>query len=62
MGYVLSLPGVSTVVIGCSSPAEVDENAAIARTFQPLDEPSMRGLEQRTYPRYGVITGYKRPV
>ena len=30
MGYVLSLPGVSTVIIGCSSPAEVDENAQIA--------------------------------
>ena len=28
MGYVLSLPGVSTVVIGCSSPAEVDDNCA----------------------------------
>ena len=27
MGYVLSLAGVSTVIIGCSSPAEVDENA-----------------------------------
>src|SRR5947209_9386400 len=37
MGYVLSLPGVSTVVIGCSSPDEVDENARIARDFRPLD-------------------------
>ena len=38
MGYVLSLPGVSTVIIGCSSPAEVDDNARIARSFQPFDE------------------------
>ena len=28
MSYVLSLPGISTVVIGCSSPAEVDEKCA----------------------------------
>ncbi len=31
MGYVLSLAGVSTVIIGCSSPDEVNQNAAIAR-------------------------------
>src|SRR5262249_51863049 len=29
MGYVLSLAGVCNVIIGCSSPAEVDENVAI---------------------------------
>ena len=38
MGYVLSLAGVSTVIIGCSSTAEVDENADAARLFQPFDE------------------------
>ena len=48
MGYVLSLPGVSTVIIGCSSPAEVDDNARIARSFQPFDEPAMQALEERT--------------
>ena len=32
MGYVLSLP-VSTLIIGCKTPAEVDENACIARRF-----------------------------
>ena len=31
MGYVLSQPGVSTVIIGCKTPAEVDANAGIAR-------------------------------
>ncbi|MFI5457656.1 MAG: aldo/keto reductase [Isosphaerales bacterium] len=60
MGYVLSLAGVSTVIIGCSSPAEVDENARIARTFQPFDEPAMRGLEERTHARAGVFTAYKK--
>jgi predicted aldo/keto reductase-like oxidoreductase len=62
MGYVLSLPGVSTVIIGCSSPAEVDENAHIARTFHPFDESAMRGLEERTRARAGVITSYKKPA
>ncbi len=47
MGYVLSLPGVSTVVIGCSSPEEVDENARNAREFQPFDEPRMARSKRR---------------
>ena len=62
MGYVLSLPGVSTVIIGCSSPEEVDENARIAREFRPFDEPALRALEQRTGPGAGVFAGYKRPA
>ena len=36
MGYTLSLAGVSTVVIGCQTPDEVEQNAEIARRFQPL--------------------------
>jgi predicted aldo/keto reductase-like oxidoreductase len=62
MGYVLSLPGVSTVIIGCSSPAEVDENASNARAFQPFDEPTMRMLEEKTQSRAGIFTSYKRPA
>jgi aryl-alcohol dehydrogenase-like predicted oxidoreductase len=62
MGYVLSLPGVSTVIIGCSSPAEVDENAQNARTFQPLDENAMRALEAKTRAHAAVFTSYKRPA
>jgi aryl-alcohol dehydrogenase-like predicted oxidoreductase len=60
MGYVLSLKGVSTVVVGCSSPAEVDENAQIARSFQPLDAPTMRAIEQSTMARAGFYTSYKK--
>jgi predicted aldo/keto reductase-like oxidoreductase len=60
MGYVLSLTGVSTVVIGCSSPAEVDENAQIARAFQSLDAPTMRVIEERTMARAGTYTSYKK--
>jgi predicted aldo/keto reductase-like oxidoreductase len=61
MGYVLSLAGVSTVVIGCSSPEEVDENARIARAFRPFDEPALHALEQRTEGYAQVFTSYKRP-
>ena len=38
MGYVLSLPGVSTLIIGCQTPAEVDENARIARQYVAFDD------------------------
>jgi predicted aldo/keto reductase-like oxidoreductase len=61
MGYVLSLPGVSTVIIGCSSPDEVDDNARIARAFQPFDGTAMRAIEQRISPRAGFFTSYKKP-
>jgi aryl-alcohol dehydrogenase-like predicted oxidoreductase len=62
MGYVLSLPGVSTVIIGCSSPKEVDENAHNARVFQRFDELTMRALEEKTQSRAAVFTSYKRPA
>lgn len=62
MGYVLSLPGVSTVIIGCSSPDEVAQNARACREFRSLDEPQMQALEDRTRPRAAVFTSYKRPA
>lgn len=60
MSYVLSLPGVSTVVIGCSSPAEVEENARIAREFRTLDPPTVAAIEQHTGPHAGFFTSFKR--
>jgi aryl-alcohol dehydrogenase-like predicted oxidoreductase len=60
MGYVLSLPGVSTVIIGCSSPAEVDENAHIARAFGPFDLSATRALEERTRSHARFFTPYKK--
>ncbi|NDD27696.1 MAG: aldo/keto reductase [Proteobacteria bacterium] len=44
MRYALSWP-VSTVIIGCDSPQQVDSNAAAARRFVPMPEPEMRALE-----------------
>jgi predicted aldo/keto reductase-like oxidoreductase len=61
MGYVLSLPAVSTVIVGCATPAEVDENARIAREFRPLDEAHRRELEERTRAEAGTFTYYKAP-
>jgi aryl-alcohol dehydrogenase-like predicted oxidoreductase len=60
MSYVLNLPGVSTVVIGCSSPAEVEQNARIARDFQPLDSPAIAAIERHTAPHAASFTSYKR--
>jgi predicted aldo/keto reductase-like oxidoreductase len=62
MGYVLSLPGVSTVIIGCSSPSEVDDNACIAREFKVFDEPTMRGLERNASSRAAFYTSFKKPA
>ncbi len=61
MRYVLSLSGVSTVVIGCSTPAEVDDNVQIATNFVPLTTEQMRELEHRTQRQVGVFTAYKKP-
>ena len=60
MGYVLSLPGVSNVIIGCSTPEEVTDNVRAARAFTPLGEQHMRELERRTQAAAGVLTYYKR--
>ena len=61
MGYVLSLPGISTVIVGCRTPVEVDDNARIARQFAPLNEEAMRALESRTLAGADTFGYYKRP-
>lgn len=60
MSYVLSLAGVSTVIIGCRSPAEVEVNIRAASEFSPLPEVSMGALEQRARSREAEFTSYKR--
>jgi len=47
--YTLSLP-VSTVVIGCGSVAQLEENVQLAREFTPLSEQQMAALAQKTEP------------
>lgn len=59
MSYVLTLPGVSTTIVGCKTPGEVDENARIARDFIALEDSKLRALEERTRPQADTFTYYK---
>lgn len=59
LGYVLSLDGVTNAIVGCSTPAEVDENARIVSKFRLYDAAALRTLEQRTRPQAGAFTYYK---
>jgi aryl-alcohol dehydrogenase-like predicted oxidoreductase len=61
MGYVLSLP-VSTLIIGCMTPAEVDENACIARRFAVFAAEQMQDLERRTLGDAEAFSYFKRPA
>ena len=47
--YVLSLP-VSTVIIGCDSVAQLEENVKLAREFTPLNQQQLAALTTRTGP------------
>src|SRR5512143_643521 len=47
--YVLSLP-VSTVMVGCDSPAQVEENVRLAREFTPLSEAQSAAISAKTEP------------
>ncbi|MFO0968373.1 MAG: aldo/keto reductase [Gemmataceae bacterium] len=60
MGYVLSLSGVSNVIIGCSTPEEVEENVRAAREYQTLKDEDMRRLEDMTRRSAPAWTYYKR--
>ena len=49
MNFTLSQP-VSTVIIGCDSIAQLEENVAIARDFTPLSQSQMSALNQMAAP------------
>lgn len=49
MYYTLSLP-VSTVIIGCDSIAQLEENVQLARDFTPLNESQMAAISQKAGP------------
>jgi hypothetical protein len=49
MHYVLTLP-VSTVIVGCDSVAQLEENVRLAREFTPLAASEMRRIEALTAP------------
>jgi aryl-alcohol dehydrogenase-like predicted oxidoreductase len=57
--YVLSLP-VSTIIIGCDSVAQLEENVEIARTFTPLNDTQMASLVDRTEPVHRQALFFRR--
>jgi predicted aldo/keto reductase-like oxidoreductase len=61
MSYTLSLTGVSTIIIGCKTPEEVDENVQIACEFVPIDTQTREALERRTRSNHATLAYYKRP-
>lgn len=49
MRYVLTLP-VSTVIVGCDSIPQLEENVAIAKAFTPLSGAQLAALEAKAAP------------
>ncbi|MBA3709393.1 MAG: aldo/keto reductase [Planctomycetes bacterium] len=60
MGYALSLPGVTHAIVGCTTVAEVDDNARIARAYVPFEPARMRALEARTRARSADFSYFKK--
>jgi len=58
MSYVLTLP-VSTVIVGISTLAELEENVRIAKEFVPLEEAEMKKLEALTREYYAEASFFK---
>jgi aryl-alcohol dehydrogenase-like predicted oxidoreductase len=59
MRYALTLP-VSTVIVGCDSIAQLEENVTIAREFTPLSSDQMASLETRAEPVYKQSLFFRR--
>ena len=57
--YVLTLP-VSTVIVGCDSIPQLEENVAIAREFTPLSATQMAALEERAKPVHKQALFFRR--
>ena len=49
MYYALTLP-VSTIIVGCDSIAQLEENVKLAREFTPLNESQMAALSAKAEP------------
>ncbi|MBA3314318.1 MAG: aldo/keto reductase [Planctomycetota bacterium] len=61
LSYALTLNGVRTAIVGCSSPVEVEENVRIATNFAPLSDDEMTSLEQRTAKHAATFASFKKP-
>jgi len=58
MRYVLTLP-VSTVIVGITTLAELEENVRIAQNFKPCTPEEMRRMEELTKPYYSDASWFK---
>ncbi len=47
LNYVLSYP-VSTVIVGCDTPQQIEENVRLASQFAQLSEPQLAALSEQT--------------
>lgn len=59
MRYVLSLP-VSTVIVGCDSMDQLEENVEIARSFTPMSDAQIGELERRAEPVHKQALFFRR--
>jgi uncharacterized protein len=59
MNYVLTLP-VSTVIVGCDTVKQLEENIQIATDFRPLPASDMARLERLTAPYVMDASWFKR--
>ena len=57
--YVLSQP-VSTIIIGCDSIAQLEQNVQLAREFTPLNEQQLASLVDRTEPIHRQALFFRR--
>ncbi len=58
MEYVLTFP-VSTVIVGCDTIKELEENIEIAKNFTPLNEDELLAIEDLTKPYYKDLQFFK---
>jgi len=59
MDYVLSLP-VSTVIVGCDSVAQLEENVGLAHLFNPMTAEQMAALAERAQPIHREALFFRR--
>ena len=56
--YALSQP-ITTVVIGCDSMQQIEENVGFAKSFHRMSDQEMQGLESRLEPFARDLMYYK---
>lgn len=59
MSYVLSLP-IDTVIVGCDTVRQVEENVAVAKGFERLPDSEMRRIEGLTFSYAADASWFKK--